>query len=327
MRSGSSQRGHERFARETLARVRRLAEGATVTVRHRCLWGHPCGCPILCRGWSGSLFVFVDETATSARCASPSSRTASTPHPESSTTGRHHTASTLPSVATTGRACRVIPACAGNRLAPLQRGLPVACHPCVCGEQRRPVEKPSTCFGSSLRVRGTGRPRPRIRRRHGVIPACAWNSSVPTPTASIASGHPCVCGDRSSYPPKSITYGGHPCVCGEQVAFVVFMPPIVGSSLRVRGTRCHWPGDKSSLSGHPCVCGEQPLIGSDSGVAFGSSLRVRGTEVHVAAAHLGQRVIPACAGNRRYARRLVSWRTGHPCVCGEQLCDVVRNRV
>ena len=33
MRSGSSQRGHERFARETLARVRRLAEGATVTVR------------------------------------------------------------------------------------------------------------------------------------------------------------------------------------------------------------------------------------------------------------------------------------------------------
>ena len=33
MRSGSSQRGHDRFVRETLARVRRLAAGATVTVR------------------------------------------------------------------------------------------------------------------------------------------------------------------------------------------------------------------------------------------------------------------------------------------------------
>ena len=33
MRSGSSQRGHDRFVRETLARVRRLAADATVTVR------------------------------------------------------------------------------------------------------------------------------------------------------------------------------------------------------------------------------------------------------------------------------------------------------
>ena len=33
MRSGSSQRGHERFARETLARLRRLAPDAAVTVR------------------------------------------------------------------------------------------------------------------------------------------------------------------------------------------------------------------------------------------------------------------------------------------------------
>ena len=33
MRSGSSQRGHEHFARETLARVRRLAADASVTVR------------------------------------------------------------------------------------------------------------------------------------------------------------------------------------------------------------------------------------------------------------------------------------------------------
>ena len=33
MRSGSSQRGHERFVREALARVRRLAAGAALTVR------------------------------------------------------------------------------------------------------------------------------------------------------------------------------------------------------------------------------------------------------------------------------------------------------
>ena len=33
MRSGSSQRGHSRFVRETLARVRRLGADAAVTVR------------------------------------------------------------------------------------------------------------------------------------------------------------------------------------------------------------------------------------------------------------------------------------------------------
>ena len=36
-------------------------------IGHRCLWGYPCGCPILCRGWSGSLFVFVDETLAAGR--------------------------------------------------------------------------------------------------------------------------------------------------------------------------------------------------------------------------------------------------------------------
>ena len=36
MRSGSSQRGNVRFARETLARVRRLGAHAAVTVRRRC---------------------------------------------------------------------------------------------------------------------------------------------------------------------------------------------------------------------------------------------------------------------------------------------------
>ena len=44
--------------------------------------------------------------ASSARCASRSSRTGSTPCPASSTTGTQPTASTLPSVATTGRVCR-----------------------------------------------------------------------------------------------------------------------------------------------------------------------------------------------------------------------------
>ena len=44
-------------------------------------------------------------TSTWAQCASPSSKTTSTPCPASSTTGTQPTASMLPSVATTSRAC------------------------------------------------------------------------------------------------------------------------------------------------------------------------------------------------------------------------------
>ncbi len=47
------------------------------------------------------------QTSTSAQHVSLSSRTASTPCPANSTTGTQPTASTLPSVATTGRACRL----------------------------------------------------------------------------------------------------------------------------------------------------------------------------------------------------------------------------
>ena len=69
---------------------------------------------------------------------------------------------------------------------------------------------------------------------------------------------------------------------------------------------------------HPRVCGEQRIQDFDSPFAMVSSQRVRGTdgdetvEVHV------PRVIPACAGN---TSRDIAWswfRTGHPCVCGEQ---------
>ena len=45
-------------------------------------------------------------TSTSARCASPSSKTTSTPCPDASTTGTQPKPSTLPSAATTDRACQ-----------------------------------------------------------------------------------------------------------------------------------------------------------------------------------------------------------------------------
>ena len=55
LRSGSSQRGNDRFARETLARVRRLAVDAAVTVRADAgffSYDMIGACQIVCvRGW------------------------------------------------------------------------------------------------------------------------------------------------------------------------------------------------------------------------------------------------------------------------------------
>ena len=153
----------------------------------------------------------------------------------------------------------VIPACAGSRVVPREGSHPLACHPCVCGEQHRYSGRSPNGVVSSLRVRGADRSAQLAWRWLRVIPACA-GSSASAGTDSCAP----TC---------------HPCVCGEQVETGYAGGVEIVSSLRVRGavvwtqpvnlhTRVIPACAGSSLPVailvalplcHPCVCGEQTV--------------------------------------------------------------------
>jgi len=136
-------------------------------------------------------------------------------------------------------------------------------------------------------------------------------------------------------------------VCGEHRLFDSGSQQLCGSSPRVRGTR-RFVGDEKNLPrfipacagntypprpllspnpGHPRVCGEHSQCLGLSGPGYGSSPRVRGTRGSARCARRCQRVIPACAGNTRSTRSIISIPSVHPRVCGEhEQWDARKNR-
>ena len=214
---------------------------------------------------------------------------------------------------------RFIPACAGNsHQARMNRG-EFAVHPRVCGEQSHAASGASRLYGSSPRVRGTGRELRLHADQRRFIPACAGNSS--------------------RLMRLSVRNPVHPRVCGEQLEKLSGRFTIAGSSPRVRGTghrkqqgkpfirfipacagnRSDKASRSQSASVHPRVCGEQ--MSSPCGVApaSGSSPRVRGTEKPAYDQPKTYRFIPACAGNSRSMSSSVRPAPVHPRVCGEQI--------
>ena len=170
---------------------------------------------------------------------------------------------TVPAQALAHPADRFIPACAGNRRSPRRLHPMHSVHPRVCGEQIVGETTEIPVRGSSPRVRGTAGHRRGLGNRNRFIPACAGNSHGLHLHSSIPSVHPRVCGEQPA------TGGG--------------IPPIYGSSPRVRGTapprrprrgrRRFIPacaGNRRAIqtlswipSVHPRVCGEQARFLSD----------------------------------------------------------------
>ena len=217
---------------------------------------------------------------------------------------------------------RFIPACAGNtsRISPARSSRPV--HPRVCGEHIESHPDRLAADGSSPRVRGTRRPRPRRGRAPRFIPACAGNTARP-------SG-------------RSATFPVHPRVCGEHERFDVTHASLSGSSPRVRGTQMKKSqfevnvrfipacagntlasGTKAVVdSVHPRVCGEHSGTKAPLDSSVGSSPRVRGTPRPRRAEPDRDRFIPACAGNTRRRPPPRRAATVHPRVCGEHVLEI-----
>ena len=67
------------------------------------------------------------------------------------------------------------------------------------------------------------------------------------------------------------------------------------------------------------MCGEQQILIVKEQEQMGSPPRVRGTGAAAIRKLSGQRITPACAGNRDYQTPLTAGTEDHPRVCGEQV--------
>ena len=173
---------------------------------------------------------------------------------------------------------RFIPACAGNRISRQLKTLRHTVHPRVCGEQ--PAVHPFYCSnrGSSPRVRGTGRHRPRRPARFRFIPACAGNRGLNrAKLRANMNSSPRVRGTGVSDNDRNRIRRFIPACAGNRSQFLAIL---------------------METSVHPRVCGEQAMTADFNASWSGSSPRVRGTAGHHSERSRTKRFIPACAGNR-----------------------------
>ena len=239
-----------------------------------------------------------------------------------------------------GAASGIIPACAGNTSVRDFRASEYGDHPRVCGEHGGDRCHREGARGSSPRVRGTHAASCARMSAMGIIPACAGNTWRACRCGPRTRDHPRVCGEhRSSSSNGMIAYRDHPRVCGEHGCKMAYMPGMMGSSPRVRGTlgrraqrrriRGIIPACagntlragvlRAHLRDHPRVCGEHPMGLRQLRRTEGSSPRVRGTLARRLLQQALRGIIPACAGNTGAMPPSASSARDHPRVCGEHM--------
>ena len=90
----------------------------------------------------------------------------------------------------------IIPACAGNTIAPIRSITSLRDHPRVCGEHGVMATLDDPAAGSSPRVRGTPVAAAGKSPTIGIIPACAGNTVGPPLSHTVTEDHPRVCGEH-----------------------------------------------------------------------------------------------------------------------------------
>ena len=175
----------------------------------------------------------------------------------------------------------------------------------------------SVYFGSSPHGRGTPLDVVDMSRVERVIPAWAGNTSAFSNEKCAPTGHPRMGGEHSS---STSSLSGS---CGSS--------PHGRGTLRLGGDLKRkvrvipaWAGNThggfgfhSSSPGHPRMGGEHVVDTSRSMWAIGSSPHGRGTRRGYLAQHVGNRVIPAWAGNTASAPTGREPTSGHPRMGGE----------
>ena len=113
----------------------------------------------------------------------------------------------------------IIPACAGNTTWISSLRSMARDHPRVCGEHKSVCTPPTSCSGSSPRVRGTLEAGTYVFEADGIIPACAGNTRCSRPSRRCCRDHPRVCGEHSANAyMEQATSGSSPRVRGTRTA-------------------------------------------------------------------------------------------------------------
>ena len=112
----------------------------------------------------------------------------------------------------------IIPACAGNTRSASSPRTAIRDHPRVCGEHKSVCTPPTSCSGSSPRVRGTLEAGTYVFEADGIIPACAGNTRCSRPSRRCCRDHPRVCGEHSANAyMEQATSGSSPRVRGTHI--------------------------------------------------------------------------------------------------------------
>ncbi len=213
---------------------------------------------------------------------------------------------------------RIIPAPAGNTVAPRRMRFTSPDHPRACGEHLPGNPDTRMYRGSSPRLRGTRRGHAQGVRAHRIIPAPAGNTLPGSLYGQHRPDHPRACGEHRG--------------CGHDHS------RHTGSSPRLRGTRrdavasgrfariIPAPAGNTSLlptrwpraTDHPRACGEHAGRPGGHAGRHGSSPRLRGTRPHRPHTKPGRRIIPAPAGNAVAVFPTSPACPDHPRACGER---------
>ena len=221
------------------------------------------------------------------------------------------------------RGCpRIIPVRAGNATQLTSSITSTLDHPRACGERCRLAQLVSVLPGSSQRVRGTlssDRSRAASSR---IIPARAGNAVVNGISRVWKADHPRACGERWIVESRERVHAGSsPRVRGtpapyERTVSRIRIIPARAGNARIEALCAPAAAD------HPRACGER-LHAEVSGFQdYGSSPRVRGTLGLRPRFLLGERIIPARAGNAAGHSRPGPMSPDHPRACGERTTAV-----
>ena len=266
-------RGKPRLRRVTLQELRIIPASAGQTCLRRCRSvvrpDHPREC-----GANGSVVVHAPPGAGS----SPRVR------------GKHlHTARG-------DRLGRIIPASAGQTSPAGAIGMRWSDHPRECGANQSSNTAGLSVTGSSPRVRGKHRSRPKRQYHERIIPASA--------------------GQTASSMCRIRTRPDHPRECGANKTSTCYAARSVGSSPRVRGKRSWAVRSWASRRIIPASAGQTRKYMHERSAWPGSSPRVRGKLHALACVQALVRIIPASAGQTGHANGPARSKTDHPRECG-----------
>ncbi len=170
-------------------------------------------------------------------------------------------------------------------------------HPRARGERLPVSDLLAMPGGSSPRARGTGERAAPALPLHRFIPACAGNGGEHSQSATRATVHPRVRGERpTSCAPAFLHLGSSPRARGTDLR----KPPRLHRGRFI--PTCAGNGDVTESDHdappvHPRVRGERLAPSIIDLQRLGSSPRARGTGKHHLASSVDIRFIPACAGN------------------------------